>query len=102
LGGGAGSSPGFGGGIAAINLRSVDDAVVWLNADQRRVLVIELSTDHVTPAARSRLASWRKSWGNLAPLDVNPSAVELKQRGLRLLWQYAVIGGRTYGVLNKP
>jgi len=91
----------FGGNIAATNLRSTDEAVDWLSADTRRVLLVELWTDHVTPAARAKLASWRSSWRNLAPVDVNPSAAELQKRGLQVLWQYEVPGGRTYGVLSK-
>jgi hypothetical protein len=89
----------FGGGITAKSIRELDDAVEWLNADSQRLLVIELSTDHITPAARAKLASWHEPWGKLAPVDINRDAIELQKRGLRLLRQYAVIGGRTYGVL---
>jgi hypothetical protein len=80
----------------------LNEATEWLQADDNHVLLIELATDHVTPTARSRLATWNERWGKVAPSDPNPNAIELQRRGLKLFWQYTVIGGRTYGVLALP
>lgn len=91
----------FGAGIRAANFKSLQSAADWLTADAAHVLVMELQTNHITPAARARLQSWHVNSNEISPPDINKSANELQLMGFRLLSKHETIGGRTYGVIGN-
>lgn len=89
----------FGGGIKAGNVRELADAIAWLRADDRRVLAIEASTDHLTAQGRLRLSSISPKLAAAVRVDRNDTdAAVLSAAGLSLLRRYAIDGGRVYGV----
>ena len=88
----------FGAGIRAENFRGLPEAVGWLKTSANRVFVVELYSDHLTPAARSRLATAFPKLADAIRIDRNRQIDAFRAANISLLAQYSVKGGRTYGV----